>query len=44
MVSEARMLADLDDVDLARLDAWWRAANYLTIGQIYLRGNPQVQI
>jgi xylulose-5-phosphate/fructose-6-phosphate phosphoketolase len=26
--------------DLAALDAWWRAANYLTIGQIYLRANP----
>ncbi|MDJ0335983.1 phosphoketolase family protein [Salinibacterium sp. G-O1] len=21
------------------IDAWWRAANYLTVGQIYLRGN-----
>jgi xylulose-5-phosphate/fructose-6-phosphate phosphoketolase len=26
--------------DLARLDAWWRAANYLSVGQIYLRDNP----
>ncbi len=25
---------------LARLDAWWRAANYLTVGQIYLKANP----
>ena len=24
------------DIDLARLDAWWRAANYLILGQIYL--------
>ena len=24
----------------ARLDAYWRAANYLTIGQIYLQENP----
>ncbi|MGN6503357.1 MAG: phosphoketolase family protein [Pseudolysinimonas sp.] len=23
-----------------QLDAWWRAANYLSIGQIYLRSNP----
>src|SRR5438094_2203395 len=23
-----------------RLDAYWRAANYLTVGQIYLRDNP----
>ncbi|WP_212998215.1 phosphoketolase family protein [Winogradskya consettensis] len=33
-------LAEPDAADLARLDAWWRAANYLTIGQIYLRDNP----
>ncbi|SNT60856.1 xylulose-5-phosphate/fructose-6-phosphate phosphoketolase [Asanoa hainanensis] len=26
--------------DLARLDAYWRAANYLTVGQIYLLDNP----
>src|SRR5579862_2010181 len=25
---------------LARMDAWWRAANYLSVGQIYLLGNP----
>jgi xylulose-5-phosphate/fructose-6-phosphate phosphoketolase len=25
---------------LARLDAYWRAANYLSVGQIYLRANP----
>ncbi len=22
------------------IDAWWRAANYLTVGQIYLLDNP----
>jgi xylulose-5-phosphate/fructose-6-phosphate phosphoketolase len=26
--------------EIEQLDAWWRANNYLTIGQIYLRGNP----
>jgi xylulose-5-phosphate/fructose-6-phosphate phosphoketolase len=26
--------------DLARLDAYWRAANYLSVGQIYLQDNP----
>src|SRR4051794_2545023 len=26
--------------ELARIDAWWRAANYLSVGQIYLMGNP----
>ena len=25
---------------LSGVDAWWRAANYLSIGQIYLQGNP----
>jgi len=27
-------------MDLETLDAWWRAANYLSVGQIYLRDNP----
>ncbi|MGN6523206.1 MAG: phosphoketolase family protein [Actinomycetes bacterium] len=26
--------------DVAALDAWWRADNYLTVGQIYLQDNP----
>jgi len=30
----------LADDELAALDAWWRAANYLSVGQIYLMGNP----
>ena len=30
----------LTDSDLRRLDAYWRAANYLTVGQIYLLANP----
>jgi xylulose-5-phosphate/fructose-6-phosphate phosphoketolase len=30
----------LADPELARLDAHWRAANYLSVGQIYLMGNP----
>ena len=25
---------------LARIDAWWRAANYLSVGQVYLLDNP----
>ena len=32
--------APLDGDDLARIDAWWRAANYLAVGQIYLLANP----
>ena len=26
--------------ELAAIDAWWRAANYLSVGQIYLMANP----
>ncbi len=28
-----------DDL-VVKMDAWWRAANYLNIGQIYLMENP----
>lgn len=30
----------LDEHTLDRIDAWWRAANYLSVGQIYLLDNP----
>lgn len=30
----------LSDELLHRIDAYWRAANYLSVGQIYLRDNP----
>lgn len=30
----------LSDTELAALDAHWRAANYLAVGQIYLMANP----
>ena len=30
----------LDEQELLRLDAYWRAANYLSVGQIYLLDNP----
>ncbi|HEX6868710.1 MAG TPA: phosphoketolase family protein, partial [Candidatus Limnocylindrales bacterium] len=30
----------LDAALLARMDAYWRAANYLSVGQIYLLDNP----
>src|SRR3954471_14454193 len=32
--------ATLPDDELALLDAYWRAANYLSVGQIYLLDNP----
>ena len=28
---------------LTRLDAYWRAANYLAVGQIYLMDNPLLE-
>jgi xylulose-5-phosphate/fructose-6-phosphate phosphoketolase len=31
---------ELRPEDIDRIDAWWRAANYLSIGQIYLLDNP----
>src|SRR3546814_13530938 len=30
----------LDSDELERLDRCWRATNYLSVGQIYLLGNP----
>src|SRR3954466_4343767 len=30
----------LPKADLRRIDKWWRAANYLSVGQIYLQDNP----
>src|SRR5947209_9064427 len=30
----------LSDDELKRIDAYWRAANYLSVGQIYLYRNP----
>ncbi len=35
-----RTAESLTDSDLALLDAYWRAANYLSVGQIYLMDNP----
>lgn len=37
-MTQPSALPDADD--LRRLDAWWRAANYLSVGQIYLLDNP----
>jgi xylulose-5-phosphate/fructose-6-phosphate phosphoketolase len=35
-----RAAAPLTAEELTRLDAYWRAANYLSVGQIYLLNNP----
>jgi xylulose-5-phosphate/fructose-6-phosphate phosphoketolase len=39
-VPEHYMDAHLDRELLRRMDAYWRAANYLAVGQIYLYDNP----
>ena len=36
----AQTHGSLDPELLARMDAYWRAANYLSVGQIYLYDNP----
>ncbi|MGC9222086.1 MAG: phosphoketolase family protein [Solirubrobacteraceae bacterium] len=33
-------VVNADSELLTKLDAWWRAANYLSVGQIYLLDNP----
>jgi xylulose-5-phosphate/fructose-6-phosphate phosphoketolase len=39
-VSDTRTPSAPSDEELAALDAHWRAANYLAVGQIYLMDNP----
>src|SRR5690349_6682730 len=39
-VAERREVHVLEEQDLRRVDAYWRAANYLSVGQIYLLDNP----
>ena len=34
------MTATLSAEELRLIDAYWRAANYLSVGQIYLLDNP----
>ncbi len=33
----------LSETELGQIDAYWRAANYLTVGQIYLRANARLE-
>ncbi len=40
MTTQATARQPLDPDQLRGIDAWWRAANYLSVGQIYLRANP----
>src|ERR671923_1977564 len=37
--TESRQAA-VSSNELRLIDAWWRAANYLSVGQIYLLDNP----
>ncbi|HEY0695055.1 MAG TPA: hypothetical protein VGD71_39220, partial [Kribbella sp.] len=37
---QAVATSPLTDEELEGLDAYWRAANYLSVGQIYLLANP----
>ena len=34
------MKHDIDDETLRKVDAYWRACNYLSVGQLYLKDNP----
>jgi xylulose-5-phosphate/fructose-6-phosphate phosphoketolase len=38
--TESTLQGPLTDDELDRINAYWRAANYLTVGQIYLLDNP----
>ncbi len=37
---QVRAKGPLSTDELRKMDAWWRAANYLSVGQIYLLDNP----
>lgn len=37
---KALAIGPLSADELTRMDAYWRASNYLSIGQIYLLDNP----
>src|SRR5947209_12889592 len=40
MTTSAAAMPYLSDRERKRIDAYWRAANYLSVGQIYLLANP----
>ncbi|RKH37753.1 phosphoketolase family protein [Corallococcus sicarius] len=37
------MAGPLSEAELEKIDAYWRAANYLSVGQIYLKDNPLLE-
>ncbi|MFZ1941529.1 MAG: phosphoketolase family protein [Terracidiphilus sp.] len=42
-LSETTSQGPLSAEMLAKMDAYWRAANYLSVGQIYLKDNPLLE-
>ena len=40
LVIEVNMSTTLNNSLLVQMDAYWRASNYLSLGQIYLQDNP----
>ena len=38
--AESQDLSAVTETEIEAIDAWWRAANYLSVGQIYLVDNP----
>ena len=42
-MSEATSNGPLSPELLAKMNAYWRAANYLSVGQIYLKDNPLLE-
>jgi xylulose-5-phosphate/fructose-6-phosphate phosphoketolase len=40
IAKDPTLQAPLSETELAQMDAYWRAANYLSVGQIYLFANP----
>ena len=44
MANTAAKIGPLSATDLESIDAYWRAANYLSVGQIYLLDNPLLTV
>src|SRR5580658_4360485 len=40
---EKQMSGPLNEEQIQRMNAYWRAANYLSVGQIYLKDNPLLE-
>ncbi|MCW8797469.1 MAG: hypothetical protein OQK66_00715, partial [Prosthecochloris sp.] len=43
-VCDQGFLQPLSAEQLERINAYWRAANYLSVGQIYLMDNPLLRV